>query len=197
MSFAHRYKMIFIKWVYPFLYPTSSQAIAYEQELLTNLKSLFKLYQDTYGTTFENAPVSGSPEVGSSSGLGRRSFEIFLDTIVGNNNSKSDIELYLEEVPLKVPPKAKFDVLTWWMGNEAKYPVLSKLAKDILTVPVTTVASEATFSAGKRVIDPKRSSMKTETFEMVLCGGDWVKERYGIKKGCTASIVSILINFQF
>ena len=122
---------------------------------------------------------------------------MFLETVVGNTNSKTDLELYLEEPPLKVPPSSKFDVLTWWMGNEAKYPVLSKLAKDVLTVPVTTVASEATFSAGKMVIDPKRSSMKTKTVEMVLCGGDWVKERYGIKKGCTASIVSILINFQF
>ncbi|XP_058782364.1 zinc finger BED domain-containing protein DAYSLEEPER-like [Vicia villosa] len=114
---------------------------------------------------------------------------MFLETIVGNINSKSDLELYLEEPPLKVPRKTKFDVLTWWIGNEAKYPVLSKLAKDILNVPVTTVAFETTFSAGKRVIDQKRSSMETKTVEMVLCGGDWVKEKYGIKKGCTASIL--------
>ncbi|XP_058758057.1 zinc finger BED domain-containing protein RICESLEEPER 1-like [Vicia villosa] len=183
-----RYKMIFIKWVYP-LYLNPTQATAYEQELATNLKSIFQMYQDTYGTNDENVLVSETLEVGSSSGLGRRSFEMFLETIVGNTNSKYDLEIYLEKSPLKDPPKTKFDVLTWWMGNEAKYPVLSKLAKDILTVPVATVASEATFNVGKRAIDPKRSYMKTKTIEMVLCGGDWVKEKYVIKKGCTASIL--------
>ncbi|XP_058741471.1 zinc finger BED domain-containing protein RICESLEEPER 2-like [Vicia villosa] len=166
-----RYKMIFIKWVYPFLYSNSTQATAYEQELATNLNSLFQLYQDTYGTNGENVPGSETPEVGSSSGLGRRSFEMFLETVVGNTNSKFDLELYLEEPPLKVLPKTKFDVLTWGMK------------------PIVIVASEAIFSTGKRVIDPKRSSMKTKTIEMVLCGGDWVKEKYGIKKGCTASIL--------
>ena len=173
------------------MYPNATQATAFEQELATNLKTIFQLYQDTYGVNDAPVPVSETSELGTSSGVGRRSFEMFLETVVGSSNSKSDHELYLEESPLKVSPNTKFDVLTWWMGNEAKYPVLSKLAKDILTVPVTTVASEATFSAGKRIIDPKRSSMKTKTVEMVLCGGDWVKERYGIKKGCTSSIVSL------
>ncbi|XP_058733902.1 zinc finger BED domain-containing protein RICESLEEPER 1-like [Vicia villosa] len=132
-----RYKMIFIKWVYPFLYPNPTQSDTYQQQLSKNLSTLFQLYQDSYGTNDATTPIaaSESSEVGSTSGLGRRNFEMFLETVVGNN-SKSDLELYFEELPLKVPPNAKFDVLTWWMGNEAKYPVLSKLAKDILTVPL-------------------------------------------------------------
>ncbi|XP_058775682.1 zinc finger BED domain-containing protein RICESLEEPER 2-like [Vicia villosa] len=69
-----RYKMIFIKWVYPFLFPNPTQATEYEQELATNLNSLFKLYHDTYGITDDISLVSGTLEVGYSSGLGRRSF---------------------------------------------------------------------------------------------------------------------------
>ena len=89
-----------------------------------------------------------------------------------------------------------FDVLQWWKGNQSKFPILSMMARDILSIPVTTVASESTFSAGKRVIDAKRASMNTETVEMLLCGGDWVKEHYGIKKGSSSrSIVSILTVF--
>ncbi|GAA0153020.1 hypothetical protein LIER_11354 [Lithospermum erythrorhizon] len=30
-------------------------------------------------------------------------------------------------------------------------------------IPITTIASESTFSAGKRIIDPKRASIKTQT----------------------------------
>ena len=89
---------------YSFLYPNSTQATAYEQELATNLKSTFQLYQDTYGTNDKNVHVSKTLEVGSSFGLGKRSFEMFLETVVGNTNSKFDVELYLEDPPLKVPP---------------------------------------------------------------------------------------------
>ena len=106
--------------------------------------------------------------------------------------------MYLEEPRM---PEEKdgmtFDVLHWWMASGVKYPILSIMAKDILSIPVTTVASESTFSAGKRVIDPKRASMSTETVEMLLCGGDWVKEMYGLKKGCGKSQVSFMLCFIF
>ena len=63
------------------------------------------MYQDTYGTNDEIVPVYETLEVGSSSGLGRRNFERILETVVGNSNSKSDLELYLEKSSLKVPLK--------------------------------------------------------------------------------------------
>nr|KAJ0218089.1 hypothetical protein LSAT_V11C300138680 [Lactuca sativa] len=53
---------------------------------------------------------------------------------------------------------------------------------DVLAIPISTVASEATFSAGGRVIDPYRSSLAPHTVEKLICGGDWIRHRYGIKK---------------
>jgi hypothetical protein len=35
-----------------------------------------------------------------------------------------------------------------------KYRILSKMARDILDVPITILASKSSFSAGGRVIDP-------------------------------------------
>ncbi|KAL6502035.1 hypothetical protein OROGR_027168 [Orobanche gracilis] len=55
------------------------------------------------------------------------------------------------------------------------------MAMDILSIPITTVASESTFSAGGRVIDKRRASMRRDTIEVLLCGGDWIKEAYGIR----------------
>ncbi|GAA0157908.1 hypothetical protein LIER_15065 [Lithospermum erythrorhizon] len=66
---------------------------------------------------------------------------------------------YIEEKVFKVPPDVKFDVLQWWMVNEPKYPILRK-----------------------RIIDPKKASMKVSTVKMLLCGSEWVKELYGIKR---------------
>ncbi|GAA0142623.1 hypothetical protein LIER_35606 [Lithospermum erythrorhizon] len=55
-------------------------------------------------------------------------------------------------------------------GNEGKYKVLSKW--DILSIHITTMASESTFSAGGRVISKKRASMRVNTIEVLLCRGD-------------------------
>ncbi|GJW80416.1 zinc finger BED domain-containing protein RICESLEEPER 2-like protein [Tanacetum coccineum] len=56
--------------------------------------------------------------------------------------------------------------------SPVKVSYLSKMARDVLAIPISTVASEATFSAGGRVIDPYRSALKSNTVEMLLCGGD-------------------------
>lgn len=55
------------------------------------------------------------------------------------------------------------------------------MARDILSTPVTTVASESTFSAGSRVIDKKRASMRVDTEDVSLCAGDRIKEAYGVR----------------
>ena len=47
------------------------------------------------------------------------------------------------------------------------------MAHDILIVPVLTVASEAAFSLGGRVISETRSSLNSETAEALICLKDW------------------------
>ncbi|KAL0458811.1 UNVERIFIED_CONTAM: Zinc finger BED domain-containing protein RICESLEEPER 3 [Sesamum latifolium] len=63
----------------------------------------------------------------------------------------------------------KFDVLEWWRVNSVKYKILSFMARDILAIPITTVAFEATFSAGSRVIDKYRASLTSETVQVLMC----------------------------
>nr|KAJ0194946.1 hypothetical protein LSAT_V11C700370020 [Lactuca sativa] len=42
-------------------------------------------------------------------------------------------------------------------------------------MPVSTVASESTFSTGGRVIDNYRSSFNTKTAEALICTQDWLR----------------------
>ncbi|CAN0847210.1 Putative AC9 transposase [Linum grandiflorum] len=62
-----------------------------------------------------------------------------------------------------------YDVLGWWMRNEMGYPVLSVIARDILIVPITTVASESTFSTGGRILDSFRASLTPKIVEALIC----------------------------
>ncbi|KAL6586437.1 hypothetical protein OROMI_001425 [Orobanche minor] len=78
-----------------------------------------------------------------------------------------------------------FSLLEWWRGNEARYPVLSMIAKDIFGIPSSTVASESAFSLGKRVVDPFRSSLSPKMVEALVCTNDWLRAEFDFRKDPT------------
>ncbi|XP_039786943.1 uncharacterized protein LOC120653078 [Panicum virgatum] len=55
-----------------------------------------------------------------------------------------------------------FNIFDWWHQHKLTYPVLSIMAKDILTVPVSTVSSESTFSMTGKIIEERRRNLKPE-----------------------------------
>ena len=95
------------------------------------------------------------------------------------SSMKSKMKVYLEE---GVYILEAFSALEWWKNNSLKYKILSKMAADILAIPISTVASESTFSAGGRVIDEYRSKLNEDSIEALICGGDWLRNKYGLKK---------------
>ena len=77
--------------------------------------------------------------------------EIYASVNVSSLN-KTELEIYLEEPILSPNIWKELDILTWWKSNRERFPILSKMAVDILSVPITTVASEYAFSIGSRVL---------------------------------------------
>ncbi|GJS83155.1 zinc finger BED domain-containing protein RICESLEEPER 2 [Tanacetum coccineum] len=57
-------------------------------------------------------------------------------------------------------------------------PSLSSVSNglDILAIQISTVASEATFSTGGRVLDPYRTRLSTTIVEAFICTQDWVRK---------------------
>ena len=53
--------------------------------------------------------------------------------------------MYLLE-PSEDPDVEYFDILMWWKMTSSRYRVISQIARDVLAIPVSTVASESTFS---------------------------------------------------
>ena len=75
------------------------------------------------------------------------------------------------------PQDDDFDILRWWSTNGHKYPVVARIAKDVLAAPVSTVASESAFSAGGRILSDYRSRLLSNTVEALVCLQDWMRPR--------------------
>lgn len=86
---------------------------------------------------------------------------------VKKKETTSEPERYLSE---ELHPRRKdFDILQWWEMHSIKYPVLSCIARDLLAIQASTVASESSFSAGGRIISDHRTRLKSDTVEGLLC----------------------------
>ncbi|KNA26118.1 hypothetical protein SOVF_000340 [Spinacia oleracea] len=80
-----------------------------------------------------------------------------------NRYSSSEFDRYLNEKLRE--HELDMDILDWWKMNAHRYPILARLARDVLAVPISTVASESAFSAGGRHLDQFRSSLTTKIQE--------------------------------
>ncbi|XP_038877573.1 zinc finger BED domain-containing protein RICESLEEPER 1-like [Benincasa hispida] len=79
----------------------------------------------------------------------------------------SEVDIYLLEP--RVKREDNFDVLDWWKGNSSRYKILRKIARDLLAVPISTVAFESAFNTGGKVIDPFRTSLSPTIVEALVC----------------------------
>ena len=79
--------------------------------------------------------------------------------------ARSEFNRYLGEQ--LVEEEGRMDVLKWWGINGHRYPIVSRMARDILAIPLSTVASESAFSAGGRHLDPFRSSLTPKVIELM------------------------------
>ncbi|CAN1223158.1 Putative AC transposase [Linum grandiflorum] len=121
-----------------------------------------------------NAPTTGNHMAGSSR-TEDQGFDLFVSQRKRSRTSSVTAELdsYLNEDIL--PRQPDFDILMWWKINGPKYPILQNIARDILVVPVTSVASESAFSSGGRLIDPHRSRLHESTVEALMCTRTWLQ----------------------
>ncbi|KAM2857619.1 hypothetical protein PS2_001838 [Malus domestica] len=87
----------------------------------------------------------------------------------------NDLDRYLSD-PNEGEEEANFDILNWWRVNGlSKYPILARVAKEILAIPVSTIASESSFSTSGRIIDPYRSSLSPKMVEALICTQNWLR----------------------
>lgn len=94
---------------------------------------------------------------------------------IGRKEDKSELEKYLSLNEPDAADSDDFDVLIWWKLNSHRYPTLALLARDVLAIPPSTVASESAFSTNGRVLDAYRSSLMPKMVQALICAQDWLR----------------------
>ncbi|KAG6481498.1 hypothetical protein ZIOFF_058102 [Zingiber officinale] len=105
--------------------------------------------------------------------------ELFDDVEAQNEEEQlqeisNEVDKYLAD-EIEKRSNQSFNLLEWWKGSETRYPILSMIAKDVFSIPCSTVASESAFSLGKRIVDPFKSSLSPKMVEALVCTSDWLR----------------------
>ncbi|CAI9282266.1 unnamed protein product [Lactuca saligna] len=92
---------------------------------------------------------------------------------------KTELDDYLVE---KLLPNEKVLTLMWWKCNGSKFSILQKIARDVLAIPISTVASESAFSiSGNKVKCKENQKLLIRRLHMMMmlkCG--WTMDGPGI-----------------
>ncbi|XP_021754495.1 zinc finger BED domain-containing protein DAYSLEEPER-like [Chenopodium quinoa] len=131
------------------------------------MKSMYEDYKLQYASS---SPVVVAPSPPSTSGARNyfNDYDHFVGTSARSQVGKSQLEMYLDDDAL--------DILEFWQQSYVRYPVVSKMARDLLTIPVSTVASESAFSIGGKTVSASRSSLQSKTIQALVCMQDWHRE---------------------
>ncbi|XP_042514460.1 zinc finger BED domain-containing protein RICESLEEPER 2-like [Macadamia integrifolia] len=156
---------------YPTLCNLDLNASTMCHNVRNSLYQLFGEYKSMQPSDYDVPTLTHRP------GRSRTRFEFMVSELAEmDNGNKSQLDIYLDEpkVPFNDNEYDEYDVLAFWKANGSRYPDVARMARDVLAIPVSTVASESAFSAGGRVIDKYRSKLLPTNAEALICLRDWM-----------------------
>jgi hypothetical protein len=127
------------------------------------VKRKFKEMYNAYSTE-ENADTNAPNEQETQLSSGHDPWASWAQHVGAQQRQRTkqnELDIYLKDQ--LVSPDVSIDILEWWKTNSLKYPTISRMARDVLAIPASTVASESAFSTGSRVISDYRSRLSSET----------------------------------
>jgi len=86
---------------------------------------------------------------------------------------KNQLYTYLDEPTLDIHFSVAIDVLEWWKSNNERFPDLALMARDLLSILITIVASESAFSIGSRILNKYRNCLLSTSVEAIICTCSW------------------------
>jgi len=105
-------------------------------------------------SSFENSSSllsSACSSVQSIGSLGTFMGDLMKHKAENTTTVKTELQKYLAEE--NEVERKNFNILSWWKINSPRFFVLAKMARDVLVIPISSVASVCAFSTGGRILD--------------------------------------------
>jgi len=98
-----------------------------------------------------------------------------LDSMMFRPKSQDEYEDFISETPYKISTTA----LQWWSQEQQRkrWPRLSLMAIEILSIPAMSDEPERVFSGGRRTVSWERMQIDPETLEKTECLKNWHQRR--------------------
>jgi hypothetical protein len=153
----------------------------YFTNVRAELHNMFAKYDRKFGNLWLNRPIQ-SLNVNKRKTTWRKIYGSFecgdpSSTSSGSIASNfgphaSELLMYIDSDPITMFDD-DFDLLSWWREHKTTYHILYILAKDVLTVPVSTISSEFAFSLTGKIIVERRRSLVSSMVKVLTCLKDW------------------------
>ena len=84
------------------------------------------------------------------------------------------------------------NLFEWWTEKQTTWPILSRLAFNLLSAPAMSAECERVFSSTKKMVTPERNHLKADVIEVQECLKSWIK--HGITDITAADC--LLLNYK-
>ena len=167
-----RFKLDYLRHGFSFIYDLGTASKMLEKVEKT-MRSLYDFYKEVNYPPSKDVSMQGSNETESflamsSTSLGLKMFSSWIreQLQVDGDAQNNDFGDYLNNRCERLINK--YDILAWWKLNSQKYKIVSQIAKDVLAVQLSTVASESTFSTSGRILDSFRTSLSPRRLKLLF-----------------------------
>lgn len=142
-------------------------------------------FEDIYKVYFHQSEGQSSSETAlaeqgrENPGPEKSDFVIDFDVLYAVNPTPAEGEWMQELQKYYSIPRCNkdTDILQWWRTHASEFPILSLMARDLLSIPATSVPAERLFSRAALTIRKHRNRLNNESARCLLCLNDWVKNK--------------------
>ncbi len=98
-----------------------------------------------------------------------------MDVVDRAGEDRDDFDSFITAKPIRIACKP----LDWWChpDQRRRFPRLSRMAIDILSIPPMSDEAERVFSGARRTISWERARLSAEMVEITECMAHWIKHR--------------------
>ena len=135
-----RYKLTYVIFCFTKIYGHNAQE--HVDKIVNTLHELFIEYKKINVTSSLQCPIDSSHvslggEINDED-ADSYAYKQFLSGLSRPQAERSQLDLYLEEESLDL--NSDIDILDYWNKSSMRFPELAAMARDILSIPVSTIA---------------------------------------------------------